>query len=85
MAGESIPSEEQQLTGGFLTGSVTRSGDTVRRSVGHWSPAVHAWLAHLDVRGIDVAPRPLRLDSATGVEVVSYVDGTVPSGGASPP
>lgn len=83
MDGESIPSEEQQLTGGFLTGSVTRSGATVRRSAGHWTPAVHAWLAHLDKRGIDVAPRPLRLDS--GVEVVSYLDGTVPSGGASPP
>ncbi len=82
---ESNPSEEQHLTGGFLTGSVTRSGDTVRRSAGYWSPAVHAWLAHLDERGIDVAPRPLRLDSATGVEVVSYLDGTVPSGGASPP
>ncbi len=85
MDGESIPSEEQRLTGGFLTSSVTRSGDTVRRSAGHWSPAVHAWLAHLDERGIDVAPHPLRFDSATGVEVVSYLDGTVPSGGACPP
>ncbi len=85
MEGESISHDEQQLIGGFLTGSVTRRGDTVRRSAGHWSPAVHAWLAHLDERGIDVAPRPLRLDSGSGVEVVSYLNGTVPSGGASPP
>ncbi|MGH3568729.1 MAG: phosphotransferase enzyme family protein [Pseudonocardia sp.] len=81
---ENLP-EEQPLTGGFLATSVTRSGDTVRRSTGPWSPAVHTWLAHLAARGVDVAPRPVRFDSATGVEVLSYIEGTVPSGGASPP
>ncbi|MGH3830163.1 MAG: phosphotransferase enzyme family protein [Pseudonocardiaceae bacterium] len=77
--------EEQQLTGGFITSSVTRRGDTVRRTPGPWSPAVHTWLAHLAAYGETLAPHPLGLDEAHRVEVLSYLDGTVPSGGASPP
>lgn len=80
-----LPNEEQQLTGGFITSSVTRRGDTVRRTPGAWSPTVHAWLAHLTARGETMAPRPMELDEANGVEVLSYLHGTVPSGGASPP
>lgn len=76
---------EEELTGGFLTSSVTRSGGTVRRSAGRWSPAVHAWLAHLADAGINVAPKPVRIDTSAGVEEVTYIDGTVLSGGASPP
>ncbi|MGH3998564.1 MAG: hypothetical protein ACRDTJ_14010, partial [Pseudonocardiaceae bacterium] len=79
------PNEEQPLTGGFITSSVIRRGDTVRRTPGHWSPAVHAWLAHLAARGETLAPRPVELDQVHRVEVLSYLDGTVPSGGASPP
>ena len=75
---------EEPLRGGFITSSVTRSGNTVRRSTGPWSPAVHAWLAHLAHAGADVAPRPLRLDPAAGIEEVTYVEGIVLSGGASP-
>lgn len=78
-------SEQQQLTGGFLAASVTRTGDTVQRTAGHWSPTVHAWLTYLAASGIELAPRPVRLDLATGVEVLSYLDGIVLSGGASPP
>ncbi|MGI9000827.1 MAG: phosphotransferase [Pseudonocardia sp.] len=79
--------DEQELTGGFLTGSVTRSGDRVQRSAGPWSPAIHSWLAHLDARGggVNVAPRPVDLDPGGRVEVLSFLDGDVPSGGASPP
>lgn len=80
-----VPNEEQPLTGGFITSSVIRRGDTVRRTAGHWSPAVHAWLAHLAARGETMAPRPLELDAANHVEVLSYLDGTVLSGGTSPP
>lgn len=75
---------EQPLTGGFITSSVTRSGGTVRRSAGPWSPAVHAWLAHLADTGIGAAPRPVRLDLDAGTEELTYVEGTVLSGGASP-
>jgi Phosphotransferase enzyme family len=83
--GERVVASEQELAGGFLTSSVTRAGDTVSRTAGPWSPAVHAWLAHLAATGVSLAPRPMRLDPETGVEVVSYLDGTVLSGGASPP
>jgi hypothetical protein len=76
---------EEPLTGGFITSSVTRSGSNVRRSGGPWSPAVHAWLAHLAHAGINVAPRPVRLDLDAGTEELTYIDGTVLSGGASPP
>jgi Ser/Thr protein kinase RdoA (MazF antagonist) len=46
---------------------------------------VHAWLAHLADAGINVAPKPVRIDTSAGVEEVTYIDGTVLSGGASPP
>ncbi len=72
------------LTGGFLTSSVTRSGNTVRRTAGPWSPAVHAWLAHLAQAGVDVAPRPVRLVQAAGIEEVTYIEGIALSGGAAP-
>lgn len=72
------------LTGGFITSSVTRSGNTVRRTAGPWSPAVHAWLAHLARAGADVAPRPVRVAQAAGIEEVTYIEGKALSGGASP-
>lgn len=75
----------EPLSGGFITSSVTRRGGTVRRSAGPWSPAVHAWLAHLAEAGIDVAPRPVLLSFEAGFEEVTYVEGTALSGGASPP
>jgi Phosphotransferase enzyme family len=78
-------SSENQLTGGFITALVKRVGNTVHRTAGPWSPAVHAWLAHLANAGLDVGPRPLGLDLAAGTEIVSYLDGAVLSGGLSTP
>ena len=76
------PSEET-LTGGFITSSVTRSGNTVRRSAGPWSPAVHAWLAHWRMPG--PVSRPGRAPGpGAGIEEVTYIEGTALSGGASP-
>ena len=49
------------------------------------STAVHAGLAHLATAVAGVAARPVSVDRAAGVEIMSYLDGTVPSGGASPP
>jgi hypothetical protein len=82
--GVSDPPEEA-LTGGFITSSVTRTGDIVRRRAGPWSPAIHAWLAHLADAGVDVAPRPVGLDLEAATEEVTYIRGTVLSGGNSPP
>jgi len=50
-------------------------GDTVRRTAGPWTPAVHALLAHLHDVGFDRCPRPLGVDEL-GREVLSYMPGT---------
>ena len=66
---------EEKLTGGFFS-EVVRVGDTVRRSTGPWTPAVHALLRHLEEIGFDGAPRVLGNDEQ-GREVISYVRGDV--------
>ena len=67
---------EIRLTGNLS--SVWRRGDTVRRSTGPWTPAVHALLHHLAAAGFDGAPRVLGID-AQGREVLSYLEGEVPA------
>ena len=66
--------EEIPLTGGTLN-AVVRVGDTVRRSVGPWTPTIHALLRHVRRRGFDLAPEPLGFDD-DGREILSYVPGT---------
>ena len=46
----------------------------MRRPVGFWTPAVQAFLAHLEAAGFDGAPRPRGIDDE-GREVLTYVDG----------
>ena len=68
------PSEgEVPLYGGNVS-TVVRVGATVRRSAGHWTPAVHALLRHLEAVGFTGSPRPLGIDER-GREVLSYLDG----------
>lgn len=64
---------ETVLQGGDLN-VVVRIGDTVRRPVGPWSPAVHALLLHFEAVGFDGAPRFLGVDEE-GREILSYVEG----------
>jgi hypothetical protein len=71
---------QEPLPGTFST--VSKVGETVRRSTGPWTPAVHALLLHLERVGFDGAPRVLGID-AQGREVLTYVPGHVPRG-ASP-
>ncbi len=68
--------EEQPLTGGNVSDGVVRVGDTVRRPVGPWTPAVHALLTHLHEVGFRAAPRPLGIDGQ-GREVLTVVPGNV--------
>jgi len=63
-------------TGGLT--DVERVGETVRRTAGPWTPAVHALLAHLERVGFEGAPRPLGIDDE-GREVLSFVTGGGPS------
>ncbi|TDC66325.1 aminoglycoside phosphotransferase family protein [Micromonospora sp. KC207] len=72
-----MTAEEIPLTGGNVTAGVVRVGDTVRRRVGPWTPAVHALLEHLWSVGFRGAPRPLGIDEE-GREVLTYAAGEVP-------
>jgi hypothetical protein len=65
--------DEQPFADGNVNGA-TRVGDTVRRSTGPWTPAVHDLLAHLHARGLDGVPRVLGVD-ARGREILSYLPG----------
>jgi hypothetical protein len=64
---------EEQLDGGN-TGGAVRSGDTIRRAAGPWTPAVHALLTHLGARDFPGAPRPLGFDDE-GREVLTFIEG----------
>lgn len=69
--------EEVPLAGGFVN-SVTKIGDTVHRTAGPWTPAVHALLHHLEQQGFAESPRVLGIDNK-GREVLTYLPGeTVP-------
>ena len=67
--------DEEILSGGNMT-TVTRVGDTVRRTTGPWTPAVHALLTHLRQRGFTRAPRPLGYDDQ-GREILGLLAGRV--------
>jgi Phosphotransferase enzyme family len=71
--------QEVQLRGGTANrGLVLRVGDTVRRPSPPAGTAVHALLHHLDNVGFDGAPRHYGEDE-NGREVLSYIDGDVPT------
>lgn len=53
---------------------IVRVGDTVRRSVGPWSPIAHSLLRHLESKGLNSVPRFIGIDSA-GREVLSFHPG----------
>ncbi|TDE16051.1 aminoglycoside phosphotransferase family protein [Jiangella asiatica] len=53
---------------------VVRVGDTVRRPVQPWSPAIHALLLHLEEVGFGYAPRFLGIDEH-GREMLTFVEG----------
>ena len=53
---------------------VERVGDTIRRSTGPWTPALHALLRHLEAVGFEGAPRVLGSDDQ-GREVLAFVEG----------
>ncbi len=71
------PAQEIPLAGGMGSGgAVVRVGDTVRRPVRPHSPAVAAFLRHLEAAGFQGAPRYLGIDER-GREMLSWIDGDV--------
>jgi Ser/Thr protein kinase RdoA (MazF antagonist) len=53
---------------------VERVGDTARRPLARWTPAVHAFLRHLRDAGVTEVPLPLGVDE-DGREVVEWIPG----------
>ncbi len=70
--------EKAVLSGGFVT-RVVKIGDTVRREVGPWSPAVHSLLEYLERAEYSGAPRFMGVDEF-GREVLSFIEGVIPDG-----
>lgn len=65
----------EALAGGNVN-QVARIGETVRRTMGPWSPSVHALLQHLEARAFHGAPRFLGVDEADR-EILTYIPGDV--------
>jgi hypothetical protein len=53
---------------------VVRVGDTVRRTAGPWTTAIHAFMRHPRASGFERVPEPLGIDGR-GREVVSLIPG----------
>jgi len=70
------PETPEEVLHGGNTSVVVRVGDTVRRQTGHWTPAVHALLAHLQSVGFTDAPTILGIDGQ-GREQLPFVAGEV--------
>ena len=68
---------EERALGGNLNSAV-RVGDTVRRTTGAWTPAVHALLRHLEARRFP-APRVRGIDEQ-GREILEFIPGEAHSG-----
>jgi hypothetical protein len=63
------------MTGGNMN-AVERSGDTVLRQAGPWTPTVHRYLDYLRMAGVTWAPRPLGVEGE--LERLSFIHGDVP-------
>ena len=74
---------EIALPAGDVTVGVVRIGDTVRRPHQASSDRVAAYLAHLEARGFDGAPRYLGRD-ALGRDVLTFLPGDVPGDPVEP-
>ena len=70
------PERAETLLGGLGNeGLVVRVGNTVRRPIGPWTPAVHSLLRHLEFVGFEGAPRVVGLDD--DAEILTFVPGDV--------
>lgn len=63
----------ERLKGGL--NEVLKVGSTVVRPTGTHSPAVHAFLLHLERAEFDWSPRFLSTDVAADTETLSYLEG----------
>ncbi len=71
---EPVEPDEEILAGGNVAASVVRVGQTVRKPAGPQTPAVEAFLAHLNAAGLSMVPRTLGRDDS-GHHVIEYIPG----------
>jgi Ser/Thr protein kinase RdoA (MazF antagonist) len=69
-------SEPEEVLAGGNHSTVSRVGDTVRRTAGPWTPTIHALLRHLRAGGVTEVPEPFGVDDQ-GREILSYRPGEV--------
>ncbi len=69
-----LPGRAEEVLKADPTRPVVRIDDTVRRTVGWWTPAVHQLLGGLHAAGFDSLPQVLGIDER-GREVLSYNEG----------
>ncbi|WP_314096291.1 phosphotransferase [Microbacterium foliorum] len=65
--------DERALSGGNASGIVTRVGDTVRKQWSASTPSVHAFMSHVQDRGVEV-PTPLGRDER-GRQRIEFIPG----------
>lgn len=70
--------DREFLSGGNMD-PVLRVGNTVRRTTGPWTPAVHRLLRRLEAAGFSEAPRPLGVDEEHR-EILTFIPGQVMTG-----
>ena len=68
---------EGKLSGGNMN-SVWKSGESVRRRAGPWTPTIHRLLQHVRNHGIEFVPEPKGLDDQ-GCEILSFLVGDAPA------
>lgn len=72
--GDGVAAHEEPLGGGNVSASVVRVGETVRKPATLATPAVDAFLTHLDAVGFDGAPATYGTDGQ-GRHVVEFIPG----------
>jgi hypothetical protein len=70
-------SDDREISLPGNVSEITQVGETIRRSTGPWSPAVHAVLEHLERVGFAGAPRFRGMDEQ-GREILTRLDGYAP-------
>jgi Ser/Thr protein kinase RdoA (MazF antagonist) len=71
---DGVEADEEILRGGNVAANVVRVGQTVRKPAGPQTPAVEAFLAHLNAAGLRTVPRTLGRDDF-GRHVIEYIPG----------
>lgn len=71
---DDMTAHEEPLSGGNVSDSVVRVGETVRKPATAATPGIDAFLSHLNAAGFDGAPKAMGVDGQ-GRHVVEFIPG----------